>query len=455
MTGVAIAKRTRWLGLGDWLLKNRWWLVVLASLSVFVYEFLEHYPLLEESPHTFAYELLFYGLILPVSAGLIFSQLAASRSELAWMVYSQNLVGNLGMQLQEVHAFHDLADAFLQFVKVVMPLSGATIYSCDQQTRTYKPILNWSSKKDLDIANSPLECNAEDCPCLAASPEREGALLQPCRDPKMIALSDAAACYCLPLSFSDVPVAGVRLYFPHRSQPSQDHTRILNEVAPVVASTFRRIQLEQLMKSQNRMVESEQQRIARDVHDTLGHSLAFIRLRLDQISLEFDSTRADAMRREVETLRDVAKEAYDQMREVLIKLSPDENSNLNNTLLNYAEKISQRANFHVRLHQLGERRGLDHLTQRNIFYIFQEILTNIEKHAHARKVDVNLQWLEDGLEIKVEDDGIGYDTSRPVQNGHFGLQNKKERALESNARLDIASNPNNGTRIILFTPYEG
>jgi signal transduction histidine kinase len=455
VSNIVQGKRPTFLGLGEWLLNKRWWLVLLASGSVFLYEFLEHGPLLRNTPNIFAYELFFYGIILPVSAGLIFSQLAASRSELAWMIYSQNLISNLGGQLQEVHTTHDLADAFLQFVKVVMPLNGASIYSYDQHTRKYKSILTWSSKKELDITNAPLKCKAENCPCLADSPERENVALQPCRDPHESALSDIATCYCLPISYSDIPVASARFYFPVRSLPSQDQTRLLNEVAPLVASTFRRIHLEQLMKSQNKIVESEQQRIARDVHDTLGHSLAFIRLRLDQISLEFDAAKPDTVRKDVETLRDVAKEAYDQMREVLVKLSPDEKLNLNNTLVNYAERIGQRANFHVRVHQDGERRTLDQLAQRNIFYIFQEIFTNIEKHARAHKVDVNLKWLDDGLELKVEDDGIGFDPTRPIPNGHFGLQNMRERAKESDAHLNISSGPNQGTQIILFTPYEG
>ncbi len=450
-----VGKRTSWLGLGDWLLNRRWWLVLFASLSVFTYEFLEHRPVLETSPHTFIYELIFYGVILPGSAGLIFSQLAASRSELAWMVYSQNLISNLGLQLQNTHTTYDLADVFLQFIRVVLPINGAELYAFDQKTRKFKTVLNWSSRKDLALSNSPLGCKAEGCPCLESAGAMDDTVLHLCRDPKLVAISDVTACYCLPLSFSDSPVASIRFYFPARNLPTGDHIRLIKEVAPLIASTFRRIHLEQLMKNQHEIAESEQQRIARDVHDTLGHSLAFIRLRLDQISLEFNQTNVDTVRRDVETLRDVAKEAYDQMRDVLIKLNPDEDLNLNHTLLNYADRISQRANFHVRLHQSGEKRSLPHLVQRNIFYIFQEILTNIEKHAHARKVDIGLQWFNNGLEIKVEDDGVGYDTTRSFSNGHFGLLNMRERAMESNAQLDISSSPDQGTRIVLFTPYDG
>jgi signal transduction histidine kinase len=222
----------------------------------------------------------------------------------------------------------------------------------------------------------------------------------------------------------------------------------------MMASTFHRIELEQSIKQRDDNINEEQQRIARDVHDALGHSLAYLRLRLDQISMELDQTRTDTLQQDVESLRDVAKEAYDQMRGILIMLSPDQDSDLDSVLMSYADKIRRQVNFQIKFHRHGLPRTLPAPIQHNIFYIFQESLTNIEKHAHAQQVDVELSWQETYLEVKVTDDGIGYDPAPLIASGHFGLSNMRERALASKADLSISSELGHGAQLKLRVPYE-
>ena len=228
----------------------------------------------------------------------------------------------------------------------------------------------------------------------------------------------------------------------------------MKEIAPVIASVFQRIQLERLMKKRSDNFSAEHLRIARDVHDTLGHSLAYLRLRLDQISMEFNQDGTNNTQQEVEALRDVAKEAYDQMRDVLTTLNPDPASNLNNTLSDYVDRINRRGTLRLKIRHEGQPRTLSPSVQRNIFYIFQEILTNVEKHARAQQVDINLNWQQTSLEVDVTDDGIGFDPTLNSPNGHFGLSNMQERALESDLQLSISSQPGQGTRITLQVPYE-
>jgi len=269
-----------------------------------------------------------------------------------------------------------------------------------------------------------------------------------------VALSRSLHAFCLPFLFSDALVAGARLYLLADTMLSPELVRLLKEVSPIIASTFHRIELEQGIKKRDDTITAEQQRVARDVHDTLGHSLAYLRLRLDQISMELNQTKTDSLQQDVESLRDVAKEAYDQMRGILIILSPDQDSDLDNLLMSYADKISRQVNFQINFHRHGLPRTLPALIRRNIFYIFQESLTNIEKHAHAQQVDVELSWQETYLEVKVTDDGIGYDPAPLIASGHFGLSNMRARALESNAQLSILPQPGQGTHLILNIPYE-
>jgi two-component system sensor histidine kinase DegS len=169
--------------------------------------------------------------------------------------------------------------------------------------------------------------------------------------------------------------------------------------------------------------------------------------------MEFNqTTEGNNLRQEVENLRDIAKEAYNQMRDVLTMLSPETCTNLNHILSNYADKISERASFKLNFKSQGEPRTLPPSTQRNVFYLFQETLANIEKHAHAQQVDVDVKWEKDNLEMIVEDNGTGYDPAALIPEGHFGLKNMRERALESNGQLLISSQPGHGTRLVLCIP---
>lgn len=444
-----------WLKLGDLALKRRWWWISFTSASVIFYEFLEYLPHVRGITPLFLFEVIAYGIALPLSTGIALSALAASRSELAWSTYYQNLIPNLALQLHRTQTYDELASLFLQFVRVVIPVIGVAVYKHEQNGRNFQVVLNWSLE-NASMSDLNFSCASDVCPFLTVEdPGRDEMALQRCRDSNIVASSRGSSCFCLPFLFSNSLIAGARFYFSDSIRPSPEQTRLLKEIAPVIASTFQRIHLERMMERQGKQMTVEQQRIARDVHDTLGHSLAYLRLRLDQINMEIDQTEVNTLHKEMESLRDVAKEAYDQMRRVLNQLSPNDDSNLSSELVNYADKISQQAGFKFKIQSQGKARTLSPIVQRNIFYIFQEILTNIEKHAHARKVGIHLRWEETQFEVEVVDDGVGFDISNPIPNGHFGLHNIRERALESNATLSILSQPEHGTQFTLRVPYEG
>jgi len=443
-----------WLSFGQWLLNRRWVIVAVASLSVFIFEWLEYRPFLRGVNANFFAEIIFYGMALPLSTGLALSWLAATRSELSWLNYYQTLKNNLITQLNNAHSRQELAAVLLGFFQVTMPLAGATIYAYEERFHKYKAILNWWLKDTSNDPASISECTAVGCACLTPDAGEDLMVLQPCRDPKVAATSSKLLCFCIPFLFSNAPLGGARLYFAHGNPPSPEQYRLLKEVAPKIAPEFQRVELELMIRRRKYSLTAEQQRIARDVHDTLGHSLAFLRLRLDHISMEFDQTGTEKMREEVVALRDVAKEAYDQMRDVLIKLNSESDSNIDETLINYANKVSQQANFELDIQREGQQLVLPPFIQRNIFLIFREILTNIEKHAQARHVDVELKWQDTYLRIDVSDDGVGFDHSRVIGNGHFGLKNMQDRADEIQAQFSISSSPERGTCHTLRVPYE-
>jgi signal transduction histidine kinase len=95
----------------------------------------------------------------------------------------------------------------------------------------------------------------------------------------------------------------------------------------------------------------------------------------------------------------------------------------------------------------------------NLFRIIQESLNNILKHARAAEARITLTKQPGGLRLVVQDNGSGFapsqlETTPPEQRG-FGLHQIAERARMMGARMDLQSQPGQGTRLIVEVPFQG
>jgi signal transduction histidine kinase len=85
-----------------------------------------------------------------------------------------------------------------------------------------------------------------------------------------------------------------------------------------------------------------------------------------------------------------------------------------------------------------------------LYRIAQEALNNVAKHARAQRVEVLLERRPDCVLLIVEDDGVGFDATKPATGRHgFGLVSMQERAALVGARLDIETTPGHGTTILV------
>jgi signal transduction histidine kinase len=91
---------------------------------------------------------------------------------------------------------------------------------------------------------------------------------------------------------------------------------------------------------------------------------------------------------------------------------------------------------------------------RQLFYIFRESLTNVEKHAQASRVAVQICWEENDLRMYVEDDGRGFDLLDTPSGSHYGLKFMRERAELLKGSLSIHSAVGSGTKLEACVPYE-
>lgn len=198
--------------------------------------------------------------------------------------------------------------------------------------------------------------------------------------------------------------------------------------------------------------ERERTRIARDLHDSLGQSLGYLRLKLDEFTLKGRLNIVSEVHRDLTLMRDVANEAYELVRSMLAAAHPANSTNLNTALYTLARSVGNRANFKVRFITEDQSRSLSPIVQQQVLYIFKEALSNVEKHSNAHEVSITVLWTDKIVSITFIDDGCGFETGLPRTAGHYGLTIMQERAEEINAFLAITSSPGEGTKLDLRLP---
>jgi PAS domain S-box-containing protein len=193
--------------------------------------------------------------------------------------------------------------------------------------------------------------------------------------------------------------------------------------------------------------------IARDLHDTIGQNIGFLRMKLDYLSGKSGIKKAD-MLTELQSMTKAANESYDLIRGTLAVLQSNDSSDLFRIFSRYAEQIEERSAMQVEFSNNGDPRPLSSKRMRQLFYIFREALTNIEKHAQASRVSISIGWDKDCLLLAVSDNGKGFDPFDIQYGGHYGLKFMRERAELLNGSMNIHSAADSGTRLMIRVPYE-
>lgn len=193
--------------------------------------------------------------------------------------------------------------------------------------------------------------------------------------------------------------------------------------------------------------------IARDLHDTIGQNIGFLRMKLDHLSDSGTIEKADLVS-ELQTMTRAANESYDLIRGTLSVLQSVDTAELFNIFSRYAEQIEERSSLRVEFSHHGVPMSLSPGRMRQLFYIFREALTNVEKHAQAGRVAVQINWDEDCLRLIVEDDGRGFDLFSAPRSSQYGLKFMRERAELLNGSLNVHSAAGAGTRLEARVPYE-
>lgn len=209
-----------------------------------------------------------------------------------------------------------------------------------------------------------------------------------------------------------------------------------------------------LQQASEAAAQAERNRIARELHDSIKQQIFSMSVSAAAARALWRGENSEEAREAVEDIQRSAKEAQVEMQALLQQLRPAplENTSLVEALYVQAQALGFRtgAQMHVDLEALPENDRLLPGTQEAIFRLVQEAFTNIAKHARARTIWLALHTKGQALRIEVRDDGQGFDTAK-VRNG-MGLNNLHERAQELHGRVEVNSQPGQGTTVLISIP---
>ncbi|MDQ6798483.1 MAG: GAF domain-containing sensor histidine kinase [Actinomycetota bacterium] len=189
--------------------------------------------------------------------------------------------------------------------------------------------------------------------------------------------------------------------------------------------------------------DEERIRIARDMHDRVGQSLASLAFSLDRLT---NQARGHPLERDLGRLRGEVREVLGDVRATLSDLRTDvsDGQGLVETLDSFLERVRARSDLDVSFaHDEVERLPL--LQERELWRIAHEAVTNVEHHAAARSVGVQWHCDEAGAVLEVTDDGQGFALDDDARPDSYGVTGMRERADAIGAQLDIVSGPQGTT----------
>jgi signal transduction histidine kinase len=203
--------------------------------------------------------------------------------------------------------------------------------------------------------------------------------------------------------------------------------------------------------------EAERKRLAQDMHDELGQTLAVLKMSLRFLERDLPLP-VETLQQRIDAAVDLTETTIAQLRQIAQDLRPlglDEDG-LNATLETLCHNFAQRTRLAVHCNLGSEEPVLTDEAKIGLYRFVQEALANVAKHAEARRVRVSLDADESGVHLSVTDDGRGFvqlpGHAGPHTSQGVGLLGMQERIVLLGGQLEIQSQPGRGTRLVAHVP---
>lgn len=260
------------------------------------------------------------------------------------------------------------------------------------------------------------------------------------------------------LDWRDVAIVAVQivgmvllyLYIYQVFRTSQERADLVNRLRAAQA------ELEQARDQQAELAAlRERERVARDLHDGLGHSLVALSVQLEAVQRLYpvDPARASA---QIDDMKRLTRDSMAELRRTLDNLRAPGlgNEPFDTAIQRLCAGLAARTGLDVQWSISPEALSPPPAIAEALWRVAQEALANVERHAHARSVRLNVSAAPDALAIAIADDGRGLPSNPESLPGHYGLRGMRERVEGLGGSLSLTSK-GAGTTVVARLPVVG
>ncbi|CAN7725861.1 sensor histidine kinase [Paenibacillus sp. LjRoot153] len=194
----------------------------------------------------------------------------------------------------------------------------------------------------------------------------------------------------------------------------------------------------------------ERNRMARELHDTVGHTFTSVIMGMDAVSYLIEVSPEKA-KQKLDVLRNVTRGGLEEVRRSIHQMVPSEGDLLlSQQLSRLANEFALHTGTQIHFTTVSEEFEIPKQTKLSLIRCLQESLTNAKRHGKAASIEIVLTYADDQISLRIEDDGIG---TEQLKMG-FGITAMQERISALQGTLQVRSTPEKGTVVHCFIPVK-
>lgn len=374
-------------------------------------------------------------------------RLEAQRARLAALYESAAFVAR-------AETLEALAQGIAKQVRQVARADASAVRWSDEANRKY--LLLASDCLPQAVVDEELCIPTGDCLCgqpqggattrvIPIQPEGPTSLLRHC------AREGFQTVVSVPVRLHERMLGELNLFYREPSTLSDDDRALLETIASHLAGAIEGLRAAALQRET--AVAEERGFIARELHDSIAQSLAFLKIQLGLLRSDIKSADAARIHKTLGELDAGVHESLGDVRELLVHFRTRTNSeDITPALKTTLQKFEHQTGLATHLDIEGDGMPLPADVQVQVLHVVQEALSNVRKHAQASEVWVDVQQTPQ-WRVEVRDDGCGFDPDGAgPDETHVGLRIMRERAQNIGATVEVASVPGSGTCVVLKLP---
>jgi two-component system nitrate/nitrite sensor histidine kinase NarX len=354
--------------------------------------------------------------------------------------------------LAEANTIDELTQGFARKVRAVMKADAVAVRWADEANQRYMMLASDCFPEEMQEEERSLLAGACACGNLRADARTRVIPIQAheAQPVRSCARAGFQSLVSVPIRLQHRLLGEFDLFFRAPVTLSTEETELLDALASHLASALEGLRAEALEREA--AVGEERALLARELHDSIAQSLAFMKIQVQLLRNAAQRGQPDKLNSILDELDAGVRESINDVRELLVHFRTRTNTeNIEQALQETLQKFEHQTGLPARLEVHGDGLPLPADVQVQVLHVVQEALSNARKHAGASHVSLEVRkgqrW-----RFAVHDNGAGFKVSQVRGESHVGLKIMRERAARIGGEVEITSAPGAGTTVTLTLP---